>query len=401
MTSDENLLETVAKDGSMDYSQWPGLLDRLLSRLHHIVYTEFPIPPYPSSEPAPSQVIDSDSSISEPQSAVAQNKENAPPPSPAGRPPVPLFSDPPREDRASSSHSVRPEPTLPPPLLDLLSSVETTIKKQFADTPPYTIQRFAELLLEPRNHYRTLPAYLRALDRVVSVTSGADLFPLPYITQQQPTLPVEEDQSNGRFLEVLNPSLGSDESLGGALLTPIPWLHQSETASGDGGSDSMNEESAMATDSIINGVSNGVSQRASGGVTQGELLRQEQEAGVVPLAQTTSVRGTVNPDNMSDQDDLIEEVEERPHVRGPQEVGMEDTGPQGTERETREFNAEAAVGRTVSRPKSDEAMQEEKPAESDAGVMVVDGDGKTQFDETRADTSGQSIGADAIDSTAL
>lgn len=49
--------------------------------------------------------------------------------------------------------------------------------------------------------------------------------------------------------------------------------------------------------------------RAEGGVTQGELLRQEQRAGVVPVSQQT---GSL---------DGMGEEEEVPHARGPDEIG--------------------------------------------------------------------------------
>lgn len=95
------------------------------------------------------------------------------------------------------------------------------------DKPPHTIQRLAELILRPTAHYRTLPAYLRAVDRVVSVTSGADVFPFsaPTDISPQPNGLVHASNSAGTYV---TPDFahgpGSDESLGGALLTPIPWL---------------------------------------------------------------------------------------------------------------------------------------------------------------------------------
>jgi hypothetical protein len=116
---------------------------------------------------------------------------------------------------------------LPPPLAFLLSAIRSSINSFFKEKPPHTIQRLAELILYPTKHYRTLPAYLRAVDRVVSVTSSADIFPFK-------TPAVSDVLSNG----LLHPGnnggayvtpdyahcFGSDESLGGALLTPIPWL---------------------------------------------------------------------------------------------------------------------------------------------------------------------------------
>jgi len=118
--------------------------------------------------------------------------------------------------------------SLPPPLALLLSSIESAVRFLFVDKPPHTIQRLAELILRPTAHYRTLPAYLRAVDRVVSVTSGADVFPF-----STPANATSNAQQNGLVHPINNAStylppdytgLGSDESLGGALLTPIPWL---------------------------------------------------------------------------------------------------------------------------------------------------------------------------------
>ena len=69
------------------------------------------------------------------------------------------------------------------------------------------MQRLLELVAAPRTHYRHLPKFLRAVERVVSVSSSTAAFPL----------------ADGAAAGFTN-GLGSDESLGGALLTPIPWL---------------------------------------------------------------------------------------------------------------------------------------------------------------------------------
>ena len=119
--------------------------------------------------------------------------------------------------------------SLPPPLTLLLSSIESAIQSLFIEKPPHTVQRFAELILRPTAHYRTLPAYLRAVDRVVSVTSGADVFPFSIpanaTPSAQPNGLLHPTNSAGTYLATdYATGLGSDESLGGALLTPIPWL---------------------------------------------------------------------------------------------------------------------------------------------------------------------------------
>jgi hypothetical protein len=231
----------------------------------------------------------------------------------------------------------------PPHITELLKSITSTLNILFSKHPPHTVQRLAELVLNPRRHYKTLNSYLHAVDRVVHVTSGAHIFPLP------PAVPAPSSTtvlSNGDPLLVSwgNPAtqngLGSDESLGGALLTPISWLtkshHNGNTHSpmegdlktestemidgpnGLGGIEtvtvSVNGISSTRGDSTVSppNETNGIaSLRAEGGVTQGELLRQEQRAGVVPVTQLSHRAGV---DGMGEADEL-------PHARGPEEIG--------------------------------------------------------------------------------
>lgn len=96
------------------------------------------------------------------------------------------------------------------------------MRSYFTSKPPHTIQRLAELILRPNSHYRTLPAYLRAVDRVVSVTSSADIFPSQMHASANQPNGLLNGVSGG--FDISNHVHGSDESLGGALLTPIPWL---------------------------------------------------------------------------------------------------------------------------------------------------------------------------------
>jgi len=241
--------------------------------------------------------------------------------------------------------------------------------------------------------------------------------------------------------------LGSDESLGGALLTPISWLtkangthsplegevktESTETIDGPNGPGGVETVSVS-----INGISSprenkdGVIEdtaaalRAEGGITQGELLRQEQKAGVVPAHQ------------------LKDEEDEVPHARGPEEVGMEDLGPQeGTTSQVRGpnvalhgINVEAAVGRRAEGANDqDETKQEDEgdvdmeegnktpkrgaeedksgpekrikedvkeKKEEDTDVVLTDVDGKTE-DEAKVGDKGENKGADAVDTSSI
>ncbi|KAL1969563.1 hypothetical protein VTN77DRAFT_9001 [Rasamsonia byssochlamydoides] len=298
MSLDEELLETVARDGSMDYDKWPGMLEPLIERLDQIVRNDFPTPKIPP-ELAPSFARQQPSvscsyPLQDSSSFQSSNKENAPPSDQQlySRPSEPLE---PSSERVPDSQPDTSDDALPPPLLALLSSIKSTLRSYFASKPPHTIQRLAELILHPTRQYRTLPAYLRAVDRVVSVSSTADIFPLPRVGPGDMPNGIANGTSTG-FM-VTDDSLGSDESLGGALLTPIPWL--TNTGLEGNGEDS-----------------------AEGAVTQGELIRQEQEAGIVMTPTVTATEGETGESHASPPPDEI------PHARGPPVVGVEDMGLQ-------------------------------------------------------------------------
>ena len=201
--------------------------------------------------------------------------------------------------------------------------------------------------------------------------------------------------------------------------------------------------------------------RSEGGVTQGELLRQEQEASVVPATQVGKGEGGKgNEDGLGEQD-------EPPHARGPEEVGVEDMGPQrsgsterlglnvdrGTGVELKGINVEAAVGRRAEGReevdddvKEEQEEEEERPAtpitpkrlgdelpvegkrvkleeakdeaegrssgeievkdekepvkSEDQNVKMIDADGKTE-DEKKIGEGGENVGPDAVDSSTL
>jgi len=246
-------------------------------------------------------------------------------------------------------------------------------------------------------------------------------------------LPQLQLSSNGGFLTngevptngtAERDGLESDESLGGALLTPIPWLRRdnsmadttvnsaaqdgelrsesSETIEGPNGAGKI--ETVSVT---VNGVpSIGPAQstspgsqeagddksqmtteqslRAEGAVTQGELLRQEQEAGVVPVAQAGSRRPmtitnapTVGRDPLVPSIEEVDKPEDHPQARGPDFIGMEDMGPQdGGLGVNRPLNMEAAVGRRSVSPQppekesqeGDEQVSRQQDAEGDISL---------------------------------
>src|SRR5579871_5740846 len=242
----------VLTDSSSEH--WPAVLEDILQRLdavrsinNRILVNEakfflvqivdykfprptIPPPPFQNSLLNPSQLTTqrhSKPGEASSQESQVTDKENAPPiHSTPERPPIPPFSS----TGTSTTHNISTEDpyTLPSELSALVQSIKTTLLKTFPTHPPHTIQRLAELILHPKTHYRFLPPYLRALDRVVNVTSNTTIYPLSPGPSIHATLVNGGTAiSSPHTIDIVTSAaeqLGVDESLGGALLTPIPWL---------------------------------------------------------------------------------------------------------------------------------------------------------------------------------
>lgn len=240
---------------------------------------------------------------------------------------------------SSNQHSVGPHNVseLPSDTQALYTSCLRTLKTTFSDTPPYTLQRLAELILHPQRHYRFIPSYLAALDQLLSVSSSTTDFPMPalHVNANSTFL------SNGDTPPSSDSGLSGDESLGGALLTPIPWLKRdSGPAPAPAPEPRSSDPTPDPPHDFDDQLSTHASLRAEGAVTQGELLRQEQQAGVIPVAQTRRAASHSLPEQTPDQDGVT-----HAHARGPDEIGMEDMGPQDQTGAGRPLDIEGAMGR--------------------------------------------------------
>lgn len=369
----------------------------------------------------------------------------------------------------------------------MVAEINGVLNESFHTYPPHTIQRLAELILRPRQHYKSLPSYLHAVDRVVHVTSGNNTYPLPPAIPDMSSMSLGgpngvmdqgQPQENGSDTSMAwvstsnGNAIGSDEALGGALLTPIPWLQRRSSGNrdGDGGSESGEsstlgsdggpsplattqgpaasqrsssqqssrqfETRTESTETIDgpNGVGsietvsisvNGIPPMGSAAqqrvITQGELIRQEQRAGVVPVSQlqrsgpvvvtssseastatatddgspsaeaadndTPMGEGEGEPpkDTSSEKsDEEMPDEEEAPHARGPDIIGAADMGPQaptsssfslssGGNMEVRGIDVEAAVGRKheASSAPTAAAAADEAPDSSDDGAAIM------------------------------
>ncbi|KAL1903462.1 hypothetical protein Sste5346_000089 [Sporothrix stenoceras] len=343
--SDEELLHRLAAGGTIDYDLWPRLLQTVISRLQTIVDSEYPVPVIPPPRRTQSKLpqptwpapIDSDASngvgIEAPASDPAQgsesesrqdvDKENNDPSSAAGpsgaageggsndapgaddSTAVAAQSVSPKEKAAPdadagadapSTEVAAPEaaPQMPQPVLDLVEYIIATLKTTFHTYPPHSIQRLAELIIAPRQHYRYLASYLHAVDRVVSVTSGLNAFPLPPAEPEAeamaalqsvviPSAPgdpdSDEDMGDSGLSLAANPA--SDDPLG-ALLTPIPWLRRrpssgaGDTTDDDGSSPPSSTDGSEIAFSVTSSTAGSV-HGANASRAPTSLLQQQQQ----------------------------------------------------------------------------------------------------------------------------
>ncbi|CCT62858.1 uncharacterized protein FFUJ_00545 [Fusarium fujikuroi IMI 58289] len=387
--SDNGPLTLFATGAAVEKDVWPAVRSDIIARLDKIAHNEFPIP-------------------------------KLPPPPPAHQPPVEVRASAPSSPQAESSQETNKETSateslpatqvidgaLPKQLADMVIDIRKHLET-FETHPPHTIQRLAELILRPRAHYRAVAAYLHAVDRVVQVTSSTKTYPLPPPIPDMSSMHLNGEDPKDPAVSVSwsNPTtaaLGTDEALGGALLTPIPWLtRRSPESSQDTPGAQIHSESTETIEGP-NGVGsietvsvsvNGIpSTGHARGVTQGELLRQEQRAGVVPVSQLSRAQEVVLEGErmtMDDEEDEEprEEEDEIPHARGPEEIGMSDTGPQST---TTSFMSEGSMGMQGI---DVEAAVGRKHDDDEEGKVDVDADGDAEGESEPKSPGAESVGS--------
>ena len=377
-----------------------------------IAFNDFPIPRIPlDGAPPPSEVVSSVKASPEPDGPPGkrQKLDQAEQPELNDDTEVAPSS---QTVEGNATDSLEPPPnTLPPQLLTLISTIQDSLRTNFSKSPPHTCQRLAELILEPRKHYRTLPSYLRALDRVATVASPVSAYPLP------PIGAMTSANTNALFNGTSSPARDQNDKdfIGGAELTPIPWLRDSHPSSPTlhpSAASDLRTESTSVIDGpngagsvetvtvTMNGVSSTVpaAQAAEEGlpqsVSQGELIRQEQEAGITPVPNARS-RNMDRGIGTADEMELEGEEEEPVHARGPNVIGMEDMGPQSPSSGLQQ-GIEITDRSEEIRAPEEVADGEGQTGGSDA--VTADADGRAEG-EKGVDAGGAEKGADAADST--
>ncbi|ODM22726.1 hypothetical protein SI65_00315 [Aspergillus cristatus] len=390
---------------TLSSEKWAGLVEPLVERLEYIVYNIFPMPKMPP-EAAPSSIPHQLPSSADPSSQdssipSSSNKENnlpdlQTPPRPAPTSAAPATS--PLSERVPDSQSQSftgpTNESLPAPLALLLDSIKFTLRSLFSSKPPHTIQRLAELILHPNAHYRTLPAYLRAVDRVVSVTSSAEIFPLQVqASTGQPNGVTNGGRSSGLLFDH---TPGSDESLGGALLTPIPWLNAA----------SFEEENGEPVVEAITTESISITVHRAQQAPQGEQQQQPQpQEEIEPSTLTQETTLPTHTTTSAIENEALggsgspppADSEEVPHARGPPVVGVEDMGLQdGKGVEMPLSNVDGAGDappddNAIKQPaqeKDDEKPKQESASASEEGKK--DGDGDISLDDVKGKNENES-----------
>lgn len=131
----------------------------------------------------------------------------------------------------------------------------------FVNQPPFTIQRLSELVLRPTEHHHTLPKYVSALKRLLSVTATRDAFPAhpgdeedngEVLLEEEEEDMVMDSQANGaasttrRTPSVRSRSASVQGSPSSApLFSPIPFLMRSGDEGMPGGGHLANVEGGL------------------------------------------------------------------------------------------------------------------------------------------------------------
>ncbi|KAI0807530.1 PPP4R2-domain-containing protein [Fomes fomentarius] len=116
---------------------------------------------------------------------------------------------------------VQGNPNPPPPKVDLSEKEADEMKASVYaqlddfDSTPFTIQRVCELCVNPRQHYKYIGKYLRAVEKSLLVTSTWDAFP-----------PLSETDST--YSAVGHPSISTSavSAPNTPMFSPIPFLHE-------------------------------------------------------------------------------------------------------------------------------------------------------------------------------
>ncbi|KAH7924587.1 hypothetical protein BV22DRAFT_1013056 [Leucogyrophana mollusca] len=83
---------------------------------------------------------------------------------------------------------------------------------EFEENPPFTIQRVCELCVRPKEHYKAVGKYLRAVEKALLVTSSWNAFP-------------PESTASGPYISAISMGSATRTAPTTPVFSPIPFLH--------------------------------------------------------------------------------------------------------------------------------------------------------------------------------
>lgn len=215
------------------------------------------------------------------------------------------------------------------------------------------------------------------------MSSGADVFPLPHTaplpgtTIDGPGIDGVNGVGNTSFI-FTDTSLGSDESLGGALLTPIPWLDSSAITEEDRGAFAEAEINLAANASVP------VSQGGDA-MDQDHPMHDDQQNSASSGQQAQNQQQQSLNTESGGPPANTEDPEEIPHARGPSVLGVEDLGLQDGKgvKMTLDTNpGSTAAAPSVSTGRNDEKRNEDATPDADGDVVLADAQEKASTEDS-------------------
>ena len=190
------------------------------------------------------------------------------------------------------------------------------------------------------------------------------------------------------------------------MLTRISWLRNTSDSASDRVGDLRTESTSLIDGpngagslETVTVSMNGVAR--AGVIPPGNVLPSQPDTGLSPVGRQTRSSSAAAAVARKEEAEDEGEGEERIHARGPEEIGVEDMGPQAAASEGAiVFDVEGALGRRGEGEKI-VTVEKEGDIDDDEDIVVVDADGKVEGEESAADQSGENVGADAIDTTTL
>ena len=142
----------------------------------------------------------------------------------------------------------------------------------------------------------------------------------------------------------------------------------------------------------------------AGVVPSGNVLLSQPDTGLIPSGRQTRSSSAAAAVARKEEAEGEGDGEERVHARGPEEIGVEDMGPQATASAGAiVFDVEGALGRRGEGEKIPipDKEGEEGDKDGDRDTVITDADGKMEGEQGGADQSRENVGADAVDTTTL